>query len=298
MLVDYVKLQLDLLVAPAELAMTRLGGQFLGRIAPVSARKLPVITLPGFLSTGKSAFTRMNEFLDQQGFKTRTWGLGRNRGLPRGSDWNRNLDEIERFMADRIRALADECSAPVSLVGHSLGGVYARELALRMESEIDRVIMLGSPTFHPYRTDRHNKIIQGFSYWVNRQRAEEFGGRGGLVHWSPDRPALPCVAIHSPLDGFVDENACHIPGYIVAQCGQKAPRENIRVLASHIGMTVNSLVWLAVADRLLTDRNNWLPFDPRSYFPKHMHPFLRLWYPSADELWQDRGASAFVEMNQ
>jgi len=297
MLADLLKLQLDLFGAPAELAMTSLGGRKLREVAPVSSRTVPVIMLPGFMTSGRS-FARMNEFLNHQGFLAETWGLGRNRGLPTGYDWNRTIDDIQKNLSDKINRLADECSAPVSLVGHSLGGIYARELALRMESEIDRVIMLGSPTLHPYRADRHNQVIKHFSYWFNRQRAQEFGGRGGLVHWNPNRPALPCVAIHSPLDGFVDENACHIPAYIVSQSGERSPRENIRVLSTHVGMTVNPGVCLAVADRLLADRDNWRPFDPLVYFSGALRPLARMCYPRADRLWQDRGAAAFVEMNQ
>jgi pimeloyl-ACP methyl ester carboxylesterase len=186
----------------------------------------------------------------------------------------------------------------VSLVGQSLGGVYARELAVRLGDRIDRVIMLGAPTFHPYKSNQHNRLISTFGYWLNRQTATGFAGRKGLLHWEPDRPTLPCVAIHSPLDGVVDETACHIPGYIVTASSQRSPRENIRVLSSHIGMCVSPWVLLAVADRLLADRNHWRDFDPRQYFPAYLAAAVKLVYPGTAALMNGRGAAAFVEMHQ
>lgn len=296
MLTDLLKLQLDLLGARTELAATFLGSRLLSRVAPVSERKRPVLTLPGFLASDASLI-RMNRFLTQQGFSARSWGLGRNLGS-QGQEWDQHLDEIEYLLMDRVRAMADEASAPVSLVGQSLGGVYARELASRLEDEVDRVIMLGSPTFHPYRDERHNRVVGTFGYWFNRQSSSEFAGREGLLHWESDHPALPCVAIHSPVDGIVEEKACHIPGYIVGQSRLNSPRENIRVLSSHIGMCVSPWVLLAVADRLTVDRAHWEPFDPGDYFPSYFGPALRAVYPRADELWKDPGAFAFVEMNQ
>jgi len=239
----------------------------------------------------------MNRFLGHHGFNAHSWGMGRNLG-PQGVDWDHHLDEIGMLFMGKVKALADETSAPVSLVSQSLGGVYARELALRLEDEIDRVIMLGAPTFHPYKEDRHNRVIATFGYWFNRQSASEFAGRDGLLHWESDRPALPCVAIHSPIDGIVDENACHIPGYVVGHSGHKAPRENIRVLSSHIGMCVNPWVLLAVADRLVAERDHWRTFDPHAYFPAYLDHAVRLLYPDADELWQDKGTASFMEMNQ
>jgi len=296
MLTDLLKLQLDLLGARTELTATVLGGRLLGRLAPRSDSKQPVMTIPGFLASDASLI-RMNRFLDQQGFTARSWGLGRNLGS-QGADWDEHLDDVEGRLIYRVKALADETSAPVSLIGQSLGGVYARELAARLEDEVDRIIMLGAPTFHPYKNERHNRVIGTFGYWFNRQSASEFAGREGLLHWESDRPALPCVAIHSPIDGVVDENACHIPGYIVQQSGQQSPRENIRVLSSHIGMCVSPWVLLAVADRLTADRERWQPFDPHSYFPSYLGHAVRAVYPHADELWEDKGTAAFVEMNQ
>ena len=165
------------------------------------------------------------------------------------------------------------------MIGQSLGGVYARELALQMPDEIDRVIMLGSPTFHPYLKAHHNRVISQFGYWMSRQSHAELSGRTGLLHWDANQPCLPCVAVHSPTDGVVDEASSVIPQYIVDQSDRSAPRENLRVLSSHVGMSVNPTVLLAVADRLVQDRENWESFDPYRYFPTRLHWAVSILYP-------------------
>ncbi len=292
MLSDMLKVQLDVMGAQAEVAAEMFGERMLSRISPRTDRNLPVITLPGLMASDAS-FKPLNRFLNRQGFNARPWSLGRNRGL-QGDDWKRKLAEIERHLADQIKEMSDESSAPVSLVGHSMGGIYARELALRMENEIDRVITLAAPTLHPYRNSRHNQLVMTVSDLINRQRAAELGGRDGLLHWDPDRPAMPCVAIHSPIDALVDEEQCCIPSYIVAQSAADCPRENIRVLSSHVGMSVNPFVMLAVADRLLADRNNWRPFDSNDYFPVHMRHVTKMFYPEPAKPGEDRGMAAFI----
>ena len=50
------------------------------------------------------------------------------------------------------------------------------------------------------------------------------------LHLDPDHPPLPCVSIHSPCDGVVDESSAVIPQYIIDQSDNSAPRENLRVL--------------------------------------------------------------------
>lgn len=295
MLTDLLKLQVDFLGARTELGLNLLGGKILSGLAPVSESAMPVVTIPGFLAA-ESSLSRLNRFLNQQGFKARSWGLGRNLG-PRGTDWNYHLDKVGIQLMDQVKAVADQNSAPVALIGQSLGGVYARELAMRLEGEVDRIIMLGAPTFHPYRESGHNRLIGSLGYWFNRQTSSEFAGREGLLHWDSDDPALPCVAIHSPVDGIVDEDACHIPGYLVQNCTQQAPRENVRVLSSHIGMCVSPWVLLAVADRLVADRENWQAFEPLDYFPGFLGHAVRIIYPDATQLWKDKGTFSFLEAN-
>lgn len=278
MLTDIFRLQVDLVAARTELGASLAGNWLLDKVAPHGGGNRPVITIPGFMAS-ETTLLRLNRFLNRHGFEAHGWGMGRNLG-PQGDSWSRLLDRMENELGGRIRQLADEHSAPVALIGQSLGGVCARELAAIMPDDIDRVIMLGSPTLHPYIDEYHNRVIATFGYWLNRQSHAELAGRRGLLQMDPDQPPLPCVSIHSPCDGVVDEESSVIPSYVVEAAGDAAPRENLRVLSSHIGMSVNPWVLLAVADRLVRDRANWQKFDPYPYFTDLLKPLIPLLYPA------------------
>lgn len=279
MLTDLFRLQLDMLGARAELGIGVLSKWLLDRATPQGSGNQPVIIMPGFMASD-ATLSRLNAYLNRNGFNAHGWGLGRNLG-PQGRSWSEHLDRIGRSLAEKVKQLSDTHGTAVALVGHSLGGVYARELAISMENEVDRVLMLGSPTFHPYLVRHHNRVVSMFGYWLSRQSQAELAGRGGILHWGAGHPAMPCVAIHSPIDGVVDEASCIIPQYIVEQSGDQAPRENLRVLSSHIGMTVSPWVLLAIADRLMADRDNWRNFDPYDYFPENLHRLVDTLFPGA-----------------
>lgn len=293
MLTDLFRLQLDLLGARAELAAALISNWLLNRATPRASGDRPVITFPGFLAS-ESTLLRLNKFLNRHGYSAEGWGLGRNLG-PRGRTWDAQLDELVTFVGDRIRRLADEHSSPVALIGQSLGGVYARELALHLPTEVDRVIMLGSPTFHPYVTSHHNRVISMFGHWLSRQSRAELAGRRGLLHWDPSDPPLPCISFHSPIDGVVDESSSIIPHYIVSQSDPLAPRENLRVLSSHVGMGVNPWVMLAIADRLAADKEVWTNFDPYRYFPESLRWAVALLFPAQAEQTEEAGISILAE---
>jgi len=278
---DFLRLQADMFAARAELGLALSGGWLLDKAAPSADGNRPVVTIPGFLAS-ETTLSRLGRFLNRHGFAAQSWGMGRNLG-PQGQSWSGALDQMTREVGATVRRLADEHSAPVALIGQSLGGVYARELAAHMPDEIDRVIMLGSPTLHPYIQSHHNRVIAQMGYWVSRQSHAEMAGRRGLLHLDPDRPPLPCISIHSPFDGVVDESSAVIPQYIVDQSNNSAPRENLRVLSSHVGMSVNPWVMLAVADRLVQDREDWEPFDPYRYFPEYLEAAVSRLYPAQDE---------------
>jgi pimeloyl-ACP methyl ester carboxylesterase len=296
MLADLMKLQLDMLGARGELACSLLGSAWLDSVAPAAPRSQAVLTLPGFLASDQSLL-RLNRFLSRQGWQAESWGLGRNLG-PRGKSWSHHLDLLQLTLAERIQALADQTSAPVVLLGQSLGGVYARDLAVRLEPWVDRVITLGSPTFHPYRKQRHNRVIGSLGEWMSRRSAAELAGRAGLLHLEPGKPAIPLIAFHSPIDGIVAEDSCLIPQYIVDQSSAAAPRENIRVFSTHIGMSVNPWAWLAIADRLARKRDDWQPFDPGNYFSGPMQSIASFIYPPQPRSQQAGNLRRFIEAGQ
>src|SRR5829696_9235784 len=95
----------------------------------------PVLVLPGLAATDES--TRpLRWFLRTRGYHTHGWRLGRNTGPS---------TRIRSGLGDRVRAIAERHGRRISLVGWSLGGIYAREIARSAPDAVRQVITLGSP---------------------------------------------------------------------------------------------------------------------------------------------------------
>ena len=145
----------------------------------------PVLVLPG-LAAGDATTAILRRFLKSRGYAASGWGQGINLGLRPGV--------LERAH-DTLRALYREHGRAVSVIGWSLGGLYARELA-KLSPEMARlVITLGSPfTGHPRETNarRLYEFVSG-----HRIGSHDFHG--------PLRtpPPVPTTSIWSPNDGIV-----------------------------------------------------------------------------------------------
>jgi pimeloyl-ACP methyl ester carboxylesterase len=212
-----------------------------------------VMVFPGLAANDLSTLP-LRRFLASLGHDVHAWGQGFNLGR----------EGVLERCCDAVRAQADRTGRAVSLVGWSLGGVYARETAKALPDEVRAVVTLGSPfADHPHATNawRVYEMLSG-------QRADdpEMRARLGVP------PPQPTTSIYSRTDGVVSW-----------RCSVDAPRplaENIEVRASHIGMGANPIVLYAVADRLAQPEGRWQPFDPGAG---------RHWlYPAAER----RGASA------
>ena len=197
----------------------------------------PVIVLPGFQASDMST-APMRRFLRARGYTPYGWGLGTNRG-PGGG--------VREACQALVEEVAERHGTQVSLVGWSLGGVYARELAKRLEAHTRCVITLGSPfTGHP----RANHAARAYER-VNGQSMHD-AERAERLRAAP---RVPTTSIYSRTDGVVDWR-CSL--------NEDAPHtENIEVAASHIGMGVNPLVLYVIADRLRQDPKHWQRFDAR-----------------------------------
>ena len=205
----------------------------------------PVLVLPGLVASDGS--TRLlRRFLRGRGYAVHGWGLGRNYGPRPG---------IEEAMLARLDALHAHSGRRVSLVGQSLGGVYARALAAQRPGAVRSVISLGSPiTGHP-RSSHAWRVYE----FASRQSSHDPKRWQRVTRVLP----MPATAIYSRSDGVVAwQTSLGAPGPVA---------ENIEVVSSHVGMAVNPTVLFAVADRLAQAEGQWQPFE-RSGWKRAVYP--------------------------
>jgi len=250
------KFQADLAWAGLEYATKLATLPMLHMSTPPAAQRRPVMTLPGFTGSERT-LGPMNQFLNAKGYDAFTWGLGTNRGhssIPA-------LRLLVDTLVQRVEAMAERHDSTVSLIGHSLGGIYARELARLRPDLVDRVITLGTPSNpHPDHPERLNQTISAIFDSVSgrpgEQNAQDMLDAGIVV----PPPGVPVVSVFSPFDGVVGEDASRIPDEHLT-CSSGAPRENLKINGSHVGMIVNPLALAAIADRLQADLHNWKPYQ-------------------------------------
>lgn len=195
----------------------------------------PVLVFPGM---GASDVTTvpLRRYLNRLGYITQAWGQGLNFG-PRPGVLERSAEDI--------RALAETHQQPVSLVGWSLGGIYARELAKLHPTLTRCVVTLGTPfTGHPKATN---------AWRIYELLSRSKIGDVDLMAEIRKPPPVPTTSIYSRSDGIVSW-----------RCSLNDPSplaENIEVPASHVGMGTNPLALYAVADRLAQPIGHWQRFD-------------------------------------
>ena len=148
-------------------------------------------------------------------------------------------------MQERLAELSQRHQRKVSLIGWSLGGIYARELARRAPAHVRSVITMGSPFAGRPRANHAGKVYER----VSERKADDWPDREGMRR----APPVPTTAIFSRSDGIVAWQGC------LEREGPAA--ENIEVEGSHCGLGHNPTVLYAVADRLAQPEGQWQRFD-------------------------------------
>jgi pimeloyl-ACP methyl ester carboxylesterase len=226
-------------------------GAFLGALPLLSLAAKgdghPVLVLPGLVASDTS--TRpLRHFLKNRGYAVSGWRQGRNLGL---------RDGVQDSMLDLLAELNDTHGRKVSLVGWSLGGIYARQLAKMMPDRVRSVITLGSPFAAPPKATNAWRVYE----MASGQRADQADPRfGGSL---ADPPPVPTTAIFSRTDGICAWQGCREKS--------SATSESIEVESSHCGMGHHPAVVYAVADRLAQSEGAWVPFD-RSGWRSMVYP--------------------------
>ena len=206
----------------------------------------PVLVLPGLL-TGDSATITLRRWISGLGYPVAGWHLGPNRGPTRAG-----VDGLPRL----VERLSDNARTPITVIGWSLGGIFARALALRTPGQIRQVITLGSPIATDERGERHDARPQGPGELAYRRLTRLLVSEGHTIYADHDglRGPLPVpsTSVFTRWDGIVDWRSCRQPA---------GPRsENVEVPASHLGLGYHPAVLWVVADRLSQPADSWHPF--------------------------------------
>ena len=208
----------------------------------------PVLLLPGFMAE-ETSMVALKLFLGGRGYNVQTWGLGRNVGFQR-----RHAYALEQM----IRHLHHQTGQRVSLVGWSLGGVFALYGAHQAPECVRQLITLGSPisvdsqggSQSPALVKAMYRMIahpMGPDVHVMQPRAKKL--RTGEL------PQVPMSCLYSVSDGVVPPQEATVDG-------DPTRYENIRVQGSHTGMGFNAMVMCIMADRLAQPEGQWQPFKP------------------------------------
>jgi pimeloyl-ACP methyl ester carboxylesterase len=198
----------------------------------------PVLFLPGFMG-GDGSTLALRRLLKALGYHTHAWRLGRNWGP---------TDKILDGLGDRVRGLLSEHGQPLTIIGHSLGGVYGRELARIAPGAVRQVITLGSPVRRP---DINRSAVAPIFQALGPMHSDR------VKDVDPTRITesipVPLTAIFTKTDGVVPWKLC------LPNAGEQV--EIIEVRGSHSGLIHNPAAIAVILDRLSQDA--WSPLVER-----------------------------------
>src|ERR1700704_2816683 len=197
----------------------------------------PVLTLPGFLASDLS-MAPMRRYLKELGYDAYAWNMGRNFG---------GVGSKRGALRDLVIRIHEATGRKVSIIGWSLGGIYARDLALQLPDMVRSIITLGSPFANDVRATNATRLYEALSGEGIDDIPELRKAIAG------DMP-VPATSIYSRTDGIVN--------WRTSVLRPSATAENIEVhLASHIGIGVNPAALWAVADRLAPGEGEFKHFS-------------------------------------
>jgi len=195
-----------------------------------------VIIFPGLgAADGSTHYVRT--FLSNIGYETHTWGLGRNYGPREG------IEKLTADLENRVRSIASQNNAKVSLIGWSLGGIYAREIAKVAPELVRQVITLGTPFKGAASATNATLFYELLSKDKNHSDPD-------IVNSISKKPDVPFTSMYSKSDGVVSWE-CSLEE-------ESSISENIEVpYASHLGLGHNPISMYILADRLSQPEDNW-----------------------------------------
>lgn len=199
----------------------------------------PVLVLPGLSTTDRST-ALLRRYLSVLGYDVHAWELGRNLGPKAIGDGG------EKLIA-RLEEINTATGQKVTLIGHSLGGILARQLSRRRPEMVRQIVTLGSPFAGDPRSTNVWKLYE----YLCGHSVSDADTRAQLLE-SHDAPPVPSTSIYTKGDGIVAWQSCLEP--------ETSTTDNIEIPGSHCGLCVNPIAMYAIADRLAQPLAGWKPF--------------------------------------
>ncbi|NDP63706.1 MAG: alpha/beta hydrolase [Polaromonas sp.] len=197
----------------------------------------PVVVFPG-LTAHDISTAPLRRYLQLLNHSACGWDQGFNFGPRRGV-----LDEAR----DQLVRTFESTGRKISLLGWSLGGIYARELAKELPHMVRGVITLGTPFAGSHKSTHAWRLYELASGRRIEQESQSYN--------LPKAPPVPTTSIYSRTDGVVAWQ-----GSVQSPSTENPQTENIEVLASHVGLGFNPGAWWAIANRLAQPEGQWSPF--------------------------------------
>jgi pimeloyl-ACP methyl ester carboxylesterase len=198
----------------------------------------PVMVLPGFTAGDESTLV-LRRYLARLEYEVLPWEQGQNNGS----------FELQEQLVQHFYRLTRRLDRKITLVGQSLGGVFARALARQFPDDVRQVVTLGSP-FSSQGPEATNAVVARLFQYMSGMTAEEM--RDQMLPTLETPMPVPATAVYSKTDGVVHWSSC------LEFEGPES--ENIEIIGSHSGMAHNPLVFHVLADRLAQSEGNWRPF--------------------------------------
>jgi pimeloyl-ACP methyl ester carboxylesterase len=194
--------------------------------------------LPGLLA-GDLTTAPLRAFLRTLCYDARGWRLGVNAGP---------TPVLRERLAARLGYLFERHGRKVGLIGWSLGGIFARELARAHPDRVRQVITLATP-FRDISASHAARLVP------IRPGGRPLREAHDLRDWLRRPLPVPTTSVYSRSDGVVAWRSC---------LEEEGPgRENVEVACSHTGMGFHPATFAVIADRLSLPEGRWVPYRER-----------------------------------
>ncbi len=206
----------------------------------------PVILFPG-LGADATSLIPLREHCRSLVYQAIDWGRGYNTG-PQG-----NVDVWLSQLAQHVLTLLVDSNHSATLIGWSLGGLYAREIAKLTPRRVRQVITVGTP----FNADADHTNVGWVYRLVNGTAATIDPAMSARLRAAPP---VPTTSIYSRTDGVVAWQTCR-------HDREARHVEDIEIKGSHLGMGWHRAVLNIVGDRLAQRPGEWQPYNTASRSP-------------------------------